>query len=143
MLIQDYKNACERQIKSIELIILCLCISISGMVCNFKVIVSNYGKMPVKTDSFVLDTFTHFTFVDNSEVNFWYLGDIFEIFNSLVSIGDLLMFLGFILLIYPCFVLILTEIKNKKIYSDLYREQIELHLNNTRYKRLLKKNEKK
>lgn len=87
------------------LFIMGLAVIIIGVVCNFMVVQSNGGRMPVKTfeggyyENY--ETQKHFSFSNNSEVSHWYLSDIIGIeykeHIALFSIGDFFMFFGILL----------------------------------------------
>ena len=83
-----------------------LIIILFGAVMNLGVVTKNGCRMPVKAD-FELTTqqlVTHFDYSDNSEVNFWYLTDIFNFktsrWSSWWSIGDFVIIFGFLYSLY-------------------------------------------
>lgn len=59
---------------------------------NVSVMINNGSRMPVKTN-YHINSGTHFSFTDNQDVEFWYLPDVIQIGDRLVSIGDIGMLL--------------------------------------------------
>jgi len=78
-------------------IICCLAMMV-GMTMNFIVMMANGGKMPVKWDSNYTDE-KHFTFQNDSEIPYHYYSDIYDIYNGIYSLGDLIMILAVAILI--------------------------------------------
>lgn len=64
-----------------------------GIAANFVVMTENDGKMPVWSD-FNFDSDRHFRIYDVNDVNYLHLADIWEVWGSILSIGDLLMAFG-------------------------------------------------
>lgn len=75
--------------------LLFMVIFIIGGACNFLVVTSNSGKMPVLSEYDLL-TSRHFTFTEENEVNYWFLSDVFRINIVYFSLGDILVFLSLI-----------------------------------------------
>jgi hypothetical protein len=65
-----------------------------GVSCNFAAVMDNGGRMPVHTNLYVMNTDTHFSFVNQQEINHPFLADRFDIGKNIYSIGDFLIFLG-------------------------------------------------
>jgi len=74
-------------------IIVCLLLLICGVCMNFQVMIANGGKMPVKLDIDYSDE-SHFSFQNNNEVEYFYFADIFNIGNTIYSLGDIIMYLS-------------------------------------------------
>ena len=84
--------------KLFGMLFLSLIIIIIGISSNFQAVIMNEGKMPVK--AYGVDEGVHSFYQDNSEVNYHLLTDIIRIplgekYRAMVSIGDVLMILGF------------------------------------------------
>lgn len=79
----------------------CLNIMLIGGLLNLTATSENRGRMPVYGTIF--DSNTHFQYDNPYSVNFHYLSDIFEIdygsSGMYFSIGDVLAFLGFVLVL--------------------------------------------
>lgn len=77
-------------------------IFILGISLNFQAVMLNDGKMPVK--ALGQDTGRHYYYQDNSEVNYYFITDIFKIplGNKLlmISIGDIIMVSTFLLMAF-------------------------------------------
>ena len=96
-----------------------LCLSfvliILGIVANFLVIINNQGRMPVwNLDN--INTESHFTITNLSEVNYLYFADIFPFKNVIWSLGDFLMLFGFFFSSLAMFVLIYNFTINLCLY---------------------------
>lgn len=70
-----------------------------GMLCNFTVMVSNKGLMPVYQIDSVGNSTQHFKFTNPEEINYFIFSDRFIIdigkeYHLFFSIGDLLMYIG-------------------------------------------------
>lgn len=83
------------QIKILVLLNICLVIIMIGILCNFSVMVSNLGKMPVKSIYNFSDE-RHFSFQDNSQIKYPFFADKIECFGWIASIGDFIMFFGLV-----------------------------------------------
>lgn len=70
-----------------------LLLTVTGAVSNLNAVALNGGKMPVYSE-YNLSSPIHFSFQDFSEVNVPYQTDIIHLFNRVMSIGDLMIFLG-------------------------------------------------
>jgi hypothetical protein len=81
------------------LVILCL-IMMGGVLMNFEVMTHNDGKMPVKMDWNYSDD-RHFSFQNDSEIEYPQYADIYDIRNCIYSLGDLVMLLAVILAFIP------------------------------------------
>lgn len=87
-----------------------------GAFFNAVAVLNNYGKMPVKADWNVSEiSDRHFSFTNNSEVNFYYFTDIIYIYDGYYSLGDLLMVFGFSLIFFFDIFLLVSFIRNRKI----------------------------
>ncbi len=78
--------------REVELLILCLSLAliISGVILNYKAIVSNDCKMPVPKGEYNVDmNDKHFFFESKEDVNYYYLTDIITFYGEALSIGDL------------------------------------------------------
>lgn len=71
---------------------------IVGMFCNFLVITSNGGLMPVYRSQ-VFSTSEHFTITFIDDINYLFLADIYPIGLMVYSLGDFLIWLGMSLLV--------------------------------------------
>lgn len=73
-----------------------------GTSFNFYAVMDNGGRMPVQA-TYGSDTDTHFYFTEPHEVERYYLTDIIFIpskkYGSMISIGDILIFTGIILMV--------------------------------------------
>lgn len=76
-----------------------------GCTFQFKVIIGNGGKMPVKYGVQHEDA-DHFTYQDASDVKLAILSDRIYLFRSLFSIGDLIIILGSTTFFILCVILI-------------------------------------
>lgn len=90
---------------------------IIGAVMNFLVITNNGGRMPV-LDSFKYVSETHFSYQDNSEIEFPQFSDKLALGRIIFSIGDLIMFLGLFFLIVFSILLIYYHWRLKKLYRE-------------------------
>jgi len=70
-----------------------------GGLCNFLAIQHNEGKMPVLLDLNYTDD-THLTYQNPFGVNMWILSDIFYTKWAIFSIGDVLLVIGAVFVIY-------------------------------------------
>jgi hypothetical protein len=76
------------------LISFCMLIVMGGMLCNFLVIKSNHGQMPVY--GYDMNTEDHVGFENKNSVDYYYLADIIPMpwIGAMFSIGDIIMFIG-------------------------------------------------
>lgn len=86
----------DKKEKIVTITIMGLIILIAGITCNFVVVDHNEGRMPVPF-SYAYKTESHISFSEKSEINNYYLADIFNIKNLYFSIGDILIALGIII----------------------------------------------
>lgn len=100
--------------KYLLFIIISYFILLIGTSCNFIAIDNNSGKMPV-INSFV-DNEEHIGFFEKEEINNYYFSDIIKIsiLKRTFSIGDLLIFFSFILMIIYSFLSIKELIRRKR-----------------------------
>jgi hypothetical protein len=84
-----------------------------GGILNMSVIGNNGCKMPVYTGEYLISDNNHFIFTNPKEVNQFLLTDIIPIFNSINSIGDVLMLIGVIGFISSLVVFWKLKIKEK------------------------------
>ena len=85
-----------------------------GVSFNFAVMINNQGKMPVLQEGNYSDSH-HFSYLNNSEINYPYLSDIIPLFNYFWSIGDLIVLIGvtgFVLFSIIYIKVNLKEVKN-------------------------------
>lgn len=84
-----------------ELLFLCLGLTlvILGTVMQYKVIINNNCRMPVLDSPNAEDSERHFNYLDKSEIEYWYLSDIIGVENERISIGDILIWMGYILIL--------------------------------------------
>ena len=71
-----------------------------GLTMNYVVILDNNGKMPVKINDLpekYIDT--HFSYNNNDEINYSFLADNHKIGKRRLSLGDILMFFSFLIII--------------------------------------------
>lgn|SRR3990167_9694480 len=117
-------NKKDKLIKKLNAILIICTVLISsqyliiiGMGLNFEVVFSNDNKMPVKTNWDYV-TKTHFSYQDKTEINHWYFSDIIRFGGYIYSIGDVLIYLGYL----GHFITIGLVIKLKKLnrYSISY-----------------------
>ena len=84
-------------------IILHICIilfMLTGSILNGIAFYSNGNRMPVQTHMLVDDD-THFSFIDKSEVNNYWLTDIIGLKEwHMISIGDIMIYSGAVAIIY-------------------------------------------
>ena len=71
-------------------------IVVFGGELNSFVVSENNCRMPVKSNYIFKDD-THFSYIDKEDINFYLLADNIDIGVGIASIGDLIMFVGFIL----------------------------------------------
>lgn len=101
-------------------ILICMMVMMAGLTTNFRVVRANKGLMPVYDDYIETDS-VHLPFTDKTQVNYWYLSDVFRMdlpkdYEMFYSIGDLLMLIGLIgliLFIILYFNIIKNDSKNK------------------------------
>jgi hypothetical protein len=77
-------------------------IILAGAICNFLVIQDNQGLMPVLTKYNSMTYYTdnhHFYYNNSKEINNSNLADNYLIFDVVYSLGDLLMYFGYFLLL--------------------------------------------
>lgn len=86
------------------LLISCI-IMMLGMTFNFIVITENGGKMPVYWDNNYSDA-DHFSFQNLSEVEHPYYSDMIQIYNSIYSIGDIIMLFAVTIVILTAIIFI-------------------------------------
>jgi len=103
---------------TIKCLLISFAIMILGISANFIVIQTNNGMMPVWSNHMYNST-THFTITNVSEVNNLQFADMWNVYNGIWSIGDILMILGCALSLYAYFtflynITINTVIKIKK-----------------------------
>ena len=95
-----------------------LMVLLVGILCNQMVISANDFRMPVRTEN-KINTSTHFSYENKKEINFYGLSDVIRIgFKKrwvVFSIGDMLLFLGGIGLVYTQIISLSIAIKLKKI----------------------------
>lgn len=72
---------------------------LTGVVFNYIAIIENGCKMPVKTNWMGYETKRHFGYMYFEEVNYPILTDIFNISILIVSIGDILMVSGLLIIV--------------------------------------------
>ena len=94
----------------------------SGMIFNQIVIKHNGNKMPVLSLN-KYSTFTHFTFQNKSEINYYYLSDLFKFKKTIYSIGDIIMIINLILLPIVGVFEIKHIIKLNKLNKKLNRDE--------------------
>jgi len=94
----------------------------SGMIFNQIVIKHNGNKMPVFSLN-KYSTFTHFTFQNKSEINYYYLSDLFKFKKTIYSIGDIIMIINLILLSIVGVFEIKYIIKLNKLNKKLNRDE--------------------
>lgn len=82
-----------------ELIFVCLgfLLIIIGVILQYKVIINNDCKMPVLNSPDADYSKEHFNFIDKEEISNYYLSDIIGWENERVSIGDVFIWLGIII----------------------------------------------
>ena len=85
---------------------------ILGASANFIAITHNNCKMPVAYDGY-FESDKHKSYSNISKANYWFLGDIFDGWVFLYSIGDVFLFLGVFGLLYITIVEIKRKIKFK------------------------------
>lgn len=109
--IKYYKNI----VFILTIIIISLFISIIGHTFNFVAMVENQGKMPVLIEhkGILSNSEYHFIYNDKSEVNYWYLTDIFKINKFYYSLGDITMLIGVIISLFA-FLKTITLLKTFK-----------------------------
>ena len=88
-------NKLELQIK----LLYGLLFAMLGALVNLFVMVVNGGKMPVYT-GFYFETDLHFGFTNFSEVNYPYFTDIINLHWFIISIGDILIFFGALIVFF-------------------------------------------
>lgn len=74
-------------------------VALIGGICNLMVVATNQGKMPVyepTSNSSITGSERHFYFNKSTDVNFYYLSDIFNIGTLYFSIGDLTLLISFL-----------------------------------------------
>ncbi len=72
---------------------------IFGMQFNFLAVMSNDCKMPVKTN-INYSTDKNFSYLDNKEINNYFLVDNYKIGRLAFSIGDIIFLIGYIGVVY-------------------------------------------
>lgn len=91
-----------------------LLIFVIGASFNLTAIKTNECKMPVfipsATEPWSSDT--HFIFMKQTEVNYWFFTDTLKFLNYYYSIGDILMFTGLLLLVSELIIRIGIVIKS-------------------------------
>jgi hypothetical protein len=99
-----------------------LLLACAGAITNINTMLRNDGKMPVMAD-FEYEDDTHFTYQNKSEVNEWLTSDIIQIGGSIISYGDILIYLGtfFVLLIISIRLFFLFAKRNKKVIKKRKR----------------------
>lgn len=81
--------------------ILASLILIAGIICNFIAITENEGYMPVKLSEYYdFNNDKHISYIDDDEVNYPFFTDIFRIGKYIISIGDILIITGIVLMGY-------------------------------------------
>jgi hypothetical protein len=97
-------------------IIIYLLIIILGFLSNYAALSLNDGRMPVQTNYYIDDS-THFSFQDQDEIKLYYLSDIFPIktknYTLTISIGDILLALGYLMFLMGLIKLVIYKHKNK------------------------------
>ncbi len=84
-----------------ELIIVCLglVLIILGVIMQYKVIINNNCMMPVYDSPDAEKSNEHFNYQNMDNINYWHLSDIIGWSNERISVGDLFIWFGSILLI--------------------------------------------
>jgi hypothetical protein len=82
-------------LKIVIFLLVCFSVVLLGGMANQYVIIENNCRMPVQTEQRI-NTETHFSFVNLEDVNYSFLADTIKIKRFFISIGDILMVLGFI-----------------------------------------------
>ncbi len=94
-----------------------------GASFNVTAVEGNSCRMPVKSQSFI-NTDTHFAFIENWEVEYWYFSDIFKLrlpnHYLYYSIGDVLIVVGILYYIY--LLCCIVNYKNKLKHYNKYGE---------------------
>ena len=99
----------KKKIKISKREIYCLCMAFScfiliiGGILNLKVINSNNCLMPVYNFPMADSSDTHFSFVNKTEISYWYLSDIINLKFTIISVGDILAMVGYAMLLFFCF----------------------------------------
>ena len=94
-----------------------------GATLNLFVIKYNNNKMPIKISDFVFNTQCYKSFQDKSEVNFWWLGDIINLGFAVVSIGDIIAFVGILIIFAVSLNVITSWVKsNISLVFNLFSE---------------------
>lgn len=83
----------ERGFKYLFIFCLALIMLMIGSLFNYLTVTENSCLMPVKLN-YYLESNTHMSFLDKSEINFYYFSDIFRLGSMYFSIGDVLMMIA-------------------------------------------------
>lgn len=122
---EDLENLFEIKNKY-NLILVCVIFSIllvlTGGILNREVMEANDGKMPVKCCG--ISDEEHFNYYEDSEVNYPSLTDFIKIRSKIYSIGDLLMYLGFVMVSASFFVANIFAYKERKLAKKIKREKM-------------------
>ena len=96
-------------------------VMIVGALLNILAIASNDGKMPVLADQSVnlSNLGSHFVFQDYTEVNKYYITDIFKMGGIYFSIGDVIMFISGIILSPLFFINIYQIIQRRRFLKHI------------------------
>jgi len=88
----------ERREKELLGICLGLSILVLGVMFQYAVIMANNYQMPVPNGDYNIKiTERHFFFNSSSEVSLYYLTDIIPLGRNMISIGDVFIFVGIIM----------------------------------------------
>lgn len=95
-------------------ILLALNLFTIGGMSNLIAIATNGGKMPIITNLFEANTRTFFTATSSDLINSPELADKFVFFGRIHSLGDIVIYLSFIIMFFTIFFLIKKMIKLRK-----------------------------
>ena len=112
----------KKKIYFLMFFLICILVVLSGSLMNIRVINSNDGKMPVKC-TYCIEDREHFNYNNDSEIKYPYLSDRIKINNMVYSIGNLVMYFGFGLLIISCLFLIYMSYKEEKLIKRLKKNE--------------------
>jgi hypothetical protein len=96
-------------------------IIIIGATFNFLAMVNNHGLMPVKS-YYNLSDETHFSYVNNSEVQYPLFTDRYQIYTVTCSLGDILLVSGGLLLLVMGIWDLMNGYQLNKIKSEFIKE---------------------
>jgi hypothetical protein len=110
-----------------NVILLCVIVSILsvliGGIINEKVMEANDGKMPVKCCG--IPDEEHFNYYKDSEVNYPILTDFISIGSKIYSVGDLMMYFGFLMVSISFSIINVISFKEIKLRKRLKYESIK------------------